>query len=274
MEGCWLMNMSKSSSDGADKTEVPVGSAWERLLAGRGYPPAGNAHFLKRFRASPYIQLIVRYAGLRQESLILEPGCGSGKFSLALASFGHQVMAFDYVADVLRGVRITEQRLAGQWPGRLSGYCQGTLESLPFPDGTFDLVVNEGVVEHWLDERARAHVLHEMIRVTKPKGAVAVLVPNGAHPLVQRWQSQLHQSAPPMTYYSANRLGEELQQAGLQDIYTDGIYPWRSWTRLSPWPRLYVVSVLFDHLVPLPRNTRKKWAINLIGLGTKPGGAS
>jgi len=260
-----------SASDRSD--QVAVGHAWEEALKGKGYPLPVDARFLRRFRTSPYIRLITRYARLCEHSRILEPGCGSGKFSLALGSLGHRPVALDYVADVLRGLRVAEKELsARRWPGQLSGYCQGDLENLPFADSTFDLVMNEGVVEHWLDEEKRLQVLREMVRVAKPGGTVAVLVPNGVHPLICRWQSRLHHSAPPMTLYSANRLGGELQRAGLGQIYTDGIYPWRSWMRLAPWHRLYMAGALLDHIVPLPRDVRQRWGINLISLGKKPEG--
>lgn len=132
----------------------------------------------------------------------------------------------------------------------MDGLCQGSLEHLPFPDDTFDLVINEGVVEHWLDDRERLMVLREMVRVTRPGGVVAVLVPNGVHPLIQVWESRLtgSQKAPPMTYYSARRLGAELTEAGLRGVYTDGIYPWRSLTRVPPWNRLYLLSAALDQL--------------------------
>ena len=248
-----------------------VGSAWATHLRGEGYRLAGDARFLARFRASPYIQLLLRYAALPPDSLILEPGCGSGKFSLALASLGHRVVALDYVAEVLHGLRATEQRLVGQWPGQLRGHCQGSLESLPFPDDTFNLVVNEGVVEHWLDDATRLAVLRQIVRVTQPGGVVAVLVPNGMHPLIRVWEARLEgfQTAPPMTYYSAERLGQELTQAGLRDVYTDGIYPWRSWARVPPWDRLYLVGAALDRWVPLPWTLRQQWAINLLGVGQK-----
>jgi len=129
-------------------TQDAVGAAWASHLRGESYGPASDARFLERFRASPYVQLILRYSALPPDSLILEPGCGSGKFSLALASLGHQVVALDYVAAVLQGARAAEQCLAGLRPGQLICFCQGTLDPLPFPDDSFDLVVNEGVVEH------------------------------------------------------------------------------------------------------------------------------
>jgi len=118
-------------SEGAG-TRDAVGAAWAKHLRGEGYGPAGDVRFLARFRASPYIQLILRYAALTPNSLILEPGCGSGEFSLALASLGHRVVVLDYVAEVLHEACALEQRLMGKWSGQLRGYCQGSLEQLPF----------------------------------------------------------------------------------------------------------------------------------------------
>ncbi len=109
--------------------------------------------------------------------------------------------------------------------------------------------------------------------MTRPNGMVTVIVPNGVHPLIQIWESRLagFSAAPPMTYYSAEQLEAELIQAGLEDVYTDGIYPWRSLTRIAPWNRLYLLSAILDHWVTLPRSLRWKFGINLVGLGLKPG---
>jgi SAM-dependent methyltransferase len=257
--------------DGGRPVRDKVGAAWKKQLARAGYGTAGDERFLARFLASPYIQIVLRYAQLPPGSMILEPGCGSGKFSLALASLGHRVMVLDYVAEVLRGMRLTERQLDGHRPGKLWGYGQGSLELLCFPDNTFDLVLNEGVVEHWLDGKDRLAVLQEMARVTRPGGVAAVLVPNGVHPLIQTWEKRLHafRSAPPMTHFSAKQLGAELAQVGLTDVQTDGIYPWRSWLRTAPWDRLYLVGAALDHWLPLPRALRTGWGINLIGLGRK-----
>jgi SAM-dependent methyltransferase len=248
-----------------------VGEAWQRHIEKQSYGSAGDTRALNKFRASPYIQTIVQYAQLKSNSLILEPGCGSGKFSLALASCGHRVIALDYVDKILTDIRQTEFRLDDTWPGRIWHYTQGSLERLPFQDDTFDLILNEGVVEHWLDDAERLFVLSEMARVTKPGGVVAVFVPNGAHPLIDSWDNRLEaiQNTPPMTYYDTSRLGRELQAAGLGDIKTEGIYPWRSWTRLTPWDRFYLLSAALDHWLPLPKKLREKWAINIAALGRK-----
>jgi len=105
--------------------------------------------------------------------------------------------------------------------------------------------------------------------VTQPGGAVVVLVPNGVHPLMSVWKPRLEGfgSAPPMTHYSAERLGLELAQAGLCDVYTNGVDPWRSWVRIPPWDRLYLFAAALDRWFPLPVTLRRRWALNLIGVG-------
>ena len=255
----------------ASKQRDAVGLAWEHRLQGEGYPAAGDRRFLARFTASPYIQILLRYARPAGGSLILEPGCGSGKFSLALAGQGHQVVTLDYVGEVLQGVKRTEATLAGKWPAKLHGYCQGSLEQLPFADDTFDLVVNEGVVEHWLVDEARLAIIREMVRVARPRGTVAILVPNGMHPVMPTWEARLpaFRMAPPMTCYSGKKLEQELRQAGLHNVVADGIYPWRSWLRLRPWRWLYPIGAALDRCLPLPQALRQRWAINLVGMGRK-----
>lgn len=259
------------SSEEKNHTQDVIGEAWENRLRGKGYSKAGDIRFLTRFRKSPYIQKILSYAHHPSNSLILEPGCGSGKFSLAMASLGYQVVVLDYVNDVLLGVRETEEELRGKWPGKIKGYCLGSLEKLPFAKNKFNCVLNEGVLEHWLDDEERISVLMEMARITMVGGIVGVIVPNGVHPLIDVWETQLQGfiSTPPMTHYSAEKLGHELAQAGLKEIYTDGIYPWRSWFRLPPWNRLYLAGAALDRWFPLSKTTRQRWAINLVAIGRK-----
>lgn len=216
--------------------------------------------------------MILRYEKLPAGSRVLEAGCGSGKFSLALAALGHKVVALDYVPEVLRGVRTAGRQLEGRWPGQIRSYCRGSVERLPFDCNAFDLVLNEGVIEHWLDDATRLAVLREMVRVARPGECVAIFVPNGRHPLIRLWETRLEafRSAPPMTHYDATRLKKDLTAAGLQKVYTDGIYPWRSWMRLPPWDRLYLLGAALDRWAILPHSWRERWAINLVGMGRKP----
>jgi SAM-dependent methyltransferase len=67
--------------------------------------------------------------------------------------------------------------IAAQGPNdaAIGGFCFAVAEHLPFPDSTFDLVVSNCVLEH-LENRRRG--LDEMVRVLKPGGFAAHVVPS------------------------------------------------------------------------------------------------
>jgi SAM-dependent methyltransferase len=52
-------------------------------------------------------------------------------------------------------------------------------EALPYPDDHFDLVFSNEVIEHVDDDRATAA---EMVRVTRPGGAIVAFAPNRLYP--------------------------------------------------------------------------------------------
>ncbi len=251
-----------------------IGQAWVDSFRDHNtiYRFTAGLPYLRRFLRGPFMQLPLRYAALRPGSRVLEAGCGSGKFSFCFALLGHQVTALDFSADILSNVRAAKADLekAGG-PLHLTTY-QGDLEQLDLPDEHFDLVINEGVVEHWLDQTARRRVLAGMVRVTKPGGVVAVIIPNGSHPFIDTWvrQHPAFVSAPPMVNYTPPLLTADLSSVGLTQLEVDGIYAWRT---LSEWPRTQLPYRLagsaLDHLIPLPRAVRRRWGLHLIGLGRK-----
>jgi SAM-dependent methyltransferase len=111
------------------------------------------------------LQLLDRYVGRghEDERQILDVGCGTGTMLAYLASYGKA-----------QGVDVDEEAV---------GYCHerglldvrlGAAETLPFEDGSFDLVTALDVIEH-LDDDAAA--LREMRRVLRPGGRILVTVP-------------------------------------------------------------------------------------------------
>lgn len=117
---------------------------------------------------------LVRYfAGLlRQYSpgRLLEIGCGEG---IVLAEIS---AAEKYGTDLSASAL---EKAASRVQAELS---VALAESLPFPEGYFDLVTSVGVMEHFLDERA-AH--KEIYRVLKEEGHYIVLL----HVHLSGWQS-------------------------------------------------------------------------------------
>ena len=247
-----------------------IGELWVESLQGQNYAAEMNLDDVKKFIQSPYIQIIDQYAKLSAGSLVLEPGTGSGKFSFSFAQLGHRVVVFDFIDAILREVWQREQALSPQLNDPIGAYHQGDLEQLPYGDDTFDLVVNEGVVEHWLDVEGRQHVFREMMRVTKPGGTVAILVPNGHHPKIDQWDETFFKNAPAMTYFDHHRLAREMRMVGLENVQFDGVYPWRSWIRSGKPHWAYLFAAGLDKYLPLPREWRGRWAINLIAVSRKP----
>jgi len=132
-------------------------------LARRGFIPAGSR-----------VVTDVAAATLRavRGRRVLDAGCGTAIASLELAGRGADVVLLDVSPTAVARARHLARVL-----GRNVTVVEGSIFDLPFADGEFDLVWNTGVVEHFdLPDRRRA--VSEMIRATRPGGAVLTVNPN------------------------------------------------------------------------------------------------
>ena len=111
------------------------------------------------------LQVLDRYVGRghKDQRRILDVGCGTGTMLTYLASYGKA-----------QGVDVDEEAVGYCHERGLADVRQGAAETLPFDDGSFDLVTALDVIEH-LDDDAVA--LREMRRVLRPGGQVLVTVP-------------------------------------------------------------------------------------------------
>src|SRR5271168_1119664 len=123
--------------------------------------------------------LLEEYVG--QAERILDVGCGTGGFSVALAS-SHvlrpmQVVGIDasHLAVQAAQVRATGYDLPSTLVSFL-GCSPG--ERLPFEDDHFDLTVCSSVLEFVTSRQARAELITELGRVTRPRGFVFISTPN------------------------------------------------------------------------------------------------
>lgn len=255
------------------KDKSNVGQSWnEKCLEGKtGYGYSSlSASEVKKFRGTAEIRRLVSLLNAVTGHSALEAGCGSGKFSLSIASYGFHVTAMDYTWPPLKNIsQLSKALKIGN--GRVSFVC-GDITAMPFGDSSYDMAFNEGVVEHWLDKGERVAVIREMVRVVRPGGLVVIYVPNGGHPFHEKWVRTGYPgylSAPPMTLYDFKKLKAEMEEAGLRDVEVDGImasysfnqWPYRSWLRLP-------IAAL-NRYFPLPRAIRSRWGIHLLGIGRK-----
>lgn len=116
---------------------------------------------------------------LTAESAVLDLGCGR---TGGIERFWRQ-------ARLAVGVDPDRQSLAERKEGM--PVLQAGGEHLPFPDGSFDMVVSVWVLEHL---EAPENVFAELARVMKPRGHFIFLTPNAMNPLV--FGNRLGQVAP------------------------------------------------------------------------------
>ena len=103
--------------------------------------------------------------GMSGEALILDVACGTGDLSLSLfESTGARVIGTDFCRPML-------SLAAGKLPRQIT-LVEGDALSLPFKEGTFDVVTIAFGLRNLSDISSG---LKELRRILKPKGRVAVL---------------------------------------------------------------------------------------------------
>ncbi len=140
---------------------------------------------------------------ITSESIVLAAGCSRGDPDLPAIGRAKQAVGCDADIAGLRANVLVRDRVAN------------SLESLPFENGVFDVVVCKFVVEH---VAAPLRVFREFWRVLRPGGVIAVLTPNrlsffalvaslipySAKQLVKKWLFGGHSEDTFRTYYRAN----------------------------------------------------------------------
>ena len=108
---------------------------------------------------------------------VLDIGCGSGRHTAEAGEHeGIVAVGADRNLDDLQAARdrlIFHDRLRGRDAG-IWCLTVADAQSLPFRNQAFDAVICSEVLEHIPDHR---HAMHEIIRVLKPGGTLAVSVP-------------------------------------------------------------------------------------------------
>ncbi|MBM3125878.1 MAG: class I SAM-dependent methyltransferase [Chloroflexi bacterium] len=128
----------------------------------------GEPSYVWRAGQDRRLRMIELAAGDRIRKAILENGCGVGMYVEKLAGFGGRVIGLEF--DLVRAADARQR--AGE-------VVNAAGESLPFPNGTFDLILSHEVIEHVRDDRA---AVREMLRVLRPGGRAVIFCPNRGYP--------------------------------------------------------------------------------------------
>jgi 2-polyprenyl-3-methyl-5-hydroxy-6-metoxy-1,4-benzoquinol methylase len=143
---------------------------------------------------------------------LLEVGCGAGEFLSRMQLSGWQVEGVDFDPQAA-----------------ITAYSQyglkihvGTLNSVEFPQNSFDAIVMHHVIEHLPDTLG---MFRECYRILKPGGILVTVTPNvnswGHEVFKENW---LHLDPPRHLYlFSQGTLGEFARKAGFGKVETQTV---------------------------------------------------
>lgn len=141
----------------------------------------------------PYILSTI---DIKKGGTILECGIGSGKWSAGFALLGFDVYAMDNSMEMLL-------RAHDNFPNIYFHRIVKDIRDTPLVDSEVDLIFNEGVIEHFLDDEERKGVLTNFFNAVK--GYVSIIVP---------YKSEEEDEI----YYTMKKLKEELVEVGFNIV--------------------------------------------------------
>ena len=113
---------------------------------------------------------IAEFARLSPDDEVLDVACGSGIVARSFARTASRVVGMDLTPAMLAEAG----RLAEMDGLKNVEWCRGDVENLPWPDGTYSLVVSRYAFHHITNQ---ARVLSEMVRVARPGGRLVLVDP-------------------------------------------------------------------------------------------------
>jgi SAM-dependent methyltransferase len=151
--------------------------------------------------------MILDAAGERSRGVIFEDGCGLGSYMLRLQNTENVTVGLDVEFERTLEARQKNERIL----------C-GVGEYLPFPTGSFDLILSNEVIEHVQSDKK---AVSEMVRTLKPGGRIVLFCPNRGYGFETHgifWRGQYHFGNIPLVNYLPRRWRDRL--APHVNVYT------------------------------------------------------
>ena len=182
----------------------------------------GDYDRLASYGSAPEAAHLVRFAGVQPEHRVLDVGTGSGLVAIVAAQRGARAVGVDPTRALLAKAK-ENAALAGC--GDIEWH-EGAAETLPFADGSFDVVLSQ--YAHMFSPESEA-AAREMLRVLKPEGRIAfgAWTPDGLAPrlmgLTFRYLPPMPGAAPPSPFEWGhaegvrNYLGDRVRELGFEN---------------------------------------------------------
>lgn len=164
---------------------------------------------------------LVNFAGVKKGATVLDVGCGTGVVAITAARFGAQVSGMDICPALIqcaqKNASIAEVDIR---------FEEADAESLPYPDGAFDLVLSQ--FGHMFAPRPSV-VIHEMLRVLKPGGVIAFstwppdLFVGRMFNLVAKFCPMPEWASPPPLWGNPEFVRQQLGTQCLEPVFDQGL---------------------------------------------------
>ena len=158
----------------------------------------------------------VRFARVRPGQAVLDVGTGTGVVAITAARAGASVTGLDLTPELLE-----QARQSAAVPGLNIAWKEGDAESLPYGDGSFDVVLSQ--FGHMFAPRPDVAV-REMLRVLKPGGTIAFatwppeMFPGSTFPIAAKYLPPPAGVPSPLLWGDPNVVRERLG-AAVRDLH-------------------------------------------------------
>jgi len=137
----------------------------------------GLSNKARRHTTYKRARCVIGMAPIFRGQTVLDVGCGWGYVPILLSRMGVRPIGLDCVLDL---ARVSDEVTAAN--GLSAEYVCGDARHLPFPDASFDVVMQMETLEHVGDAKTDVggwdDSISEMARVVKPGGTVIISTPN------------------------------------------------------------------------------------------------